>query len=129
MYYRLILLFKDILMMQLDDQAFIQLAKYFQALAEPMRLKILNGLRDGEKNVTALVEISGGTQANVSKHLTLLTASRLIKREARGTKAYYSIADQRIYDLCNLVCGQIASQMSQEAAANEALIFSLQATQ
>ncbi len=116
-------------MSQLDDQAFIHIAKYFQALAEPMRLKILNGLRDGEKNVTELVEISYGTQANVSKHLNLLRESKLIKRESRGTKAYYSIADQRIYELCNLVCGQIANQMSADAAANEAFIFTLQTNQ
>jgi DNA-binding transcriptional ArsR family regulator len=116
-------------MSQLDDQAFIHIAKYFQALAEPMRLKILNGLRDGEKNVTELVEISGGTQANVSKHLNLLRESKLIKRESRGTKAYYSIADQRIYELCNLVCGQIANRMSMDAAANEAFISTLQTNQ
>jgi DNA-binding transcriptional ArsR family regulator len=116
-------------MSQLDEQAFIYIAKYFQALAEPMRLKILNGLRDGEKNVTELVEISGGTQANVSKHLNLLRESKLIKRESRGTKAYYSIADQRIYELCNLVCGQIANQMSLDAAANEAFISSVQVNQ
>jgi DNA-binding transcriptional ArsR family regulator len=116
-------------MSQLDDQAFIHIAKYFQALAEPMRLKILNGLRDGEKNVTELVEISGGTQANVSKHLNLLRESKLIKRESRGTKAYYSIADQRTFDLCNLVCGQIASQMGLEAAANEAFISILKTNQ
>jgi DNA-binding transcriptional ArsR family regulator len=108
-------------MSQLDDLAFIHIAKYFQALAEPMRLKILNGLRDGEKNVTELVAISGGTQANVSKHLNLLRESKLIKRESRGTKAYYSIADQRIYELCNLVCGQIANQMSLDAASKRSL--------
>jgi len=112
-------------MSQLDEQAFIHIAKYFQALAEPLRLKILNGLRDGEKNVSQLVEISGGTQANVSKHLSVLSASKLIKRNARGTKAYYSIADERIYELCNLVCGQIVNQMSLEAAANESLISAL----
>jgi len=42
-------------MSQLDDQAFIHIAKYFQALAEPMRLKILNGLRDGEKTSLSLL--------------------------------------------------------------------------
>ena len=115
--------------MQLDDQAYARIAKYFQLLAEPMRLKILNGLRDGEKNVSELVALSGGTQANVSKHLTMLSTANLIKREARGTKAYYSIADQRIYELCNLVCGQIANQMSLDAAANESFISSLQANQ
>ncbi len=112
-------------MSQLDEQAFSYIARYFQALAEPMRLKILNGLRDGEKNVTELVEISGGTQANVSKHLALLRDAKLIKRESRGTKAFYSIGDERIYELCNLVCGQIASQMSLDAAANEAFISAL----
>ena len=112
-------------MSQLDEQAFSYIARYFQALAEPMRLKILNGLRDGEKNVTELVEISGGTQANVSKHLALLRDAKLIKRESRGTKAFYSIGDERIKELCNLDCGQIASQMSLDAAANEAFISAL----
>lgn len=116
-------------MSQLDDKAFIHIAKYFQALAEPMRLKIVNGLRDGEKSVTELIKISGGTQANVSKHLALLRDAKLIKRDSRGTKAYYSIADQRIYELCNLVCGQIASQMSLEVAANEAFISALKIDQ
>ena len=116
-------------MSKLDEQAFGHVARFFQALAEPMRLKILNGLRDGEKNVSELVKISRGTQANVSKHLNVLRESKLIKRESRGTKAYYSIADQRIYELCNLVCGQIASQMSLDAAANESFISSIQANQ
>lgn len=114
-------------MIQLDDQAFTYIAKYFQALAEPMRLKILNGLRDGEKNVTELVEISGGTQANVSKHLNILKESKLIKRDSRGTKAYYSIADEQIYELCNLVCGQIANQMTLDAAANKLFLSNLEA--
>ncbi len=114
-------------MSHLDDQAFSYIAKYFQALAEPMRLKILNGLRDGEKSVNELVAISGGSQANVSKHLLILRESKLIKRQARGTKAYYSIADQRIYDLCNLVCGQIADQMSMDVVASESFISSLKA--
>ena len=113
-------------MMQLDDKAYARIAKYFQLLAEPMRLKILNGLRDGEKNVSELVALSGGTQANVSKHLTMLCAANLIQREARGTKAYYSIVDQQIFDLCALVCGQLAMQMSTAAAANETFISAMQ---
>ena len=113
-------------MMQLDDIAYSRIAKYFQLLAEPMRLKILNGLRDGEKNVSELVALSRGTQANVSKHLTILSAANLIRRDARGTKAYYSILDQQIFDLCALVCGQLAMQMSAEVAANETFISAMQ---
>ncbi len=112
--------------MQLDDQAYARIAKYFQLLAEPMRLKILNGLRDGEKNVSELVALSAGTQANVSKHLAMLCGAKLIRRDARGTKAYYSIVDQQIFDLCGLVCGQLATQMSLDAAANESFISAMQ---
>jgi DNA-binding transcriptional ArsR family regulator len=102
-------------MSKLDDKALQHVAKYFKALAEPMRLKVLNALQDGEKNVSQLTEMSGGTQANVSKHLSLLDQYGLVKRESRGTCVFYSIADPSVYELCELVCGQIGARMSQEA--------------
>lgn len=101
-------------MSKLDDRALQYVAEYFKALAEPMRLKMLNALQDGEKNVGQLTEISGCTQANVSKHLALLAKSGLVKREARGTSVYYRIADPAIYDLCELVCGQIGNRLISE---------------
>jgi DNA-binding transcriptional ArsR family regulator len=102
-------------MSKLDDKALQHVAKYFKALAEPMRLKVLNALQDGEKNVSQLTEMSGGSQANVSKHLSLLDQYGLVKRESRGTCVFYSIADPSVYELCELVCGQIGARMSQEA--------------
>ncbi len=102
-------------MSKLDDRALEYVAKYFKALTEPMRLKVLNTLQDGEKNVSQLTEISGGTQANVSKHLSMLAQHELVKRESRGTNVYYSIADQSVYELCELVCGQIGNRMSMNA--------------
>jgi DNA-binding transcriptional ArsR family regulator len=101
-------------MTTLNDRSLEYVAKYFKALAEPMRLRVLNALRDGEKNVGQLTEISGCTQANISKHLTLLAQYDLVKRESRGNCAYYSIADPSIYELCELVCGQIAKRMYTE---------------
>lgn len=99
---------------QLDDRALEYVAKYFKALAEPMRLKVLNALQDGEKNVGQLTEISGGTQANVSKHLSLLTQYEMVRRESRGTSVYYSIADPSVYKLCELVCGQISNRITSQ---------------
>lgn len=98
----------------LNDRSLEYVAKYFKALAEPMRLKVLNALRDGEKNVGQLTEISGCTQANVSKHLSLLSQYDMVKRESRGNCVFYSIADPSIYELCELVCGQIAKRMIAE---------------
>ena len=101
-------------MTALNERSLEYVAKYFKALAEPMRLKVLNALRDGEKNVGQLTEISGCTQANVSKHLSLLSQYDLVKRESRGNCVFYSIADPSIYELCELVCGQIAKRMLSE---------------
>lgn len=101
-------------MSTLNDRSLEYVAKYFKALAEPTRLKILNALRDGEKNVGQLTEMSGCTQANISKHLSLLSQYELVKRESRGNCVFYSIADPGIYELCELVCGQIAKRMIAE---------------
>jgi DNA-binding transcriptional ArsR family regulator len=98
----------------LDDRALDHVADYFRALAEPLRLKILNALRGGPCNVGELTDLLGCSQANVSKHLTLLSKAGLVDREARGTSVYYRIADQRTYDLCDLVCGQIAERLMQQ---------------
>lgn len=98
-------------MQALDDRALDQVADYFGALAEPQRLKILNAVREGPRNVGDLTELLGCSQANVSKHLALLAKTGLLEREARGNSVYYRIADKRTYQLCDLVCGQIAQRL------------------
>jgi DNA-binding transcriptional ArsR family regulator len=103
------------IMSKMDDRALTYVAEYFKALAEPTRLKLLNALRDGEMNVGDLTTSTGCTQANVSKHLSMLSKIGLVKREGRGTNVFYRIADPSIYDLCDLVCGQIGQKMAAEA--------------
>lgn len=98
-------------MQALDDQALDQVAEYFRALAEPLRLKLLNALRDGPLNVSELTELVGSSQANVSKHLGVLAKAGLVSRQSRGTSVFYEIADPRTYQLCDLVCGQIAQRL------------------
>lgn len=98
-------------MQALDDQALDQVADYFRALAEPLRLKLLNALREGPLNVGELTALVGSSQANVSKHLGVLAKSGLVTRQSRGTSVYYEIGDARTYQLCDLVCGQIAQRL------------------
>lgn len=105
-------------MAELDDRSLTRVADYFKALAEPPRLKLLNALRERECNVTELTELLGCSQANVSKHLALLATHGLVRRDARGTSVYYRIADPRIYQLCDLVCGQIAERLTEEARSH-----------
>ena len=102
-------------MERLSDQALVYVAQYFQALAEPTRLRILNTLRAGERNVGDLTELCGCSTANVSRHLAALAKQGMVVREGRGTSVYYRIADASIYALCDLVCCSIARQLEQQA--------------
>jgi len=94
----------------LPDEALAQVAAYFQALSEPTRLQILNLLRQQERSVGELAQLCGYTSANISRHLALLTQHGLVARESRGNSAIFSIADESVYALCDLVCGSIARQ-------------------
>jgi DNA-binding transcriptional ArsR family regulator len=103
----------------LPKEALDQVASYFQALSEPTRLMLLNLLRDGERSVGDLAQATGFTIANVSRHLALLAQRGLVLREGRGTSVYYRIADESVYALCDLVCGNIAQQFERQARGRE----------
>ena len=108
-------------MQDLPKEALEKVAAYFQALSEPTRLSLLNLLRDGERNVGELAQLTGYTNANVSRHMALLTTHGLVARDSRGTSVYYRIADASVYQLCDLVCGSLARQF--ERAASERALF------
>lgn len=100
-----------------------QVAEYFSVLGEPMRLRILNLLRDGEKCVQDLVESTATSQANVSKHLKVMVQAGILNRRSEGTLAYYSVADELIFELCHLVCDRLAKRIEQQARSFRAFGF------
>ena len=101
----------------LTEGAMELVARRFAVLSEPMRLRLIQALFDGEKNVTALAEATGGTQANVSRHLQTLTEAHLLQRRKEGLQVFYSIADPSIFPLCELVCGSIEKRLAAQADA------------
>ena len=104
-------------MKNMPPEALDEVAGYFQVLAEPTRLRILNILREGERNVGDLAQMCGYTAANVSRHLSLMTKNGLVTREGRGTSVYYRFADESVYALCDLVCDNIARQIARSEAS------------
>ncbi len=104
----------------LPKEALERVAAYFQVLSEPTRLNLLNLLRGGERNVGELAQLCGFTAANVSRHLAMLTQHGLVEREVRGTSVYYRIADESVYALCDLVCGNVARGLERSAKGREA---------
>lgn len=99
----------------LSEDALQLVAQRFAVLAEPMRLRLIQALFDGERNVTELVEATGGTQANVSRHLQTLTAGNVLARRKEGLQVFYRIADPTIPKLCELVCGSLSKTLTRQA--------------
>ena len=99
----------------MGEEALELVARRFAVLAEPMRLRILQTLIEGEKSVGALAEAAGGTQANTSRHLQTLAEAGLVSRRKEGLQVIYAIADPSIFELCALVCGSLEKQLNKNA--------------
>ncbi|MFI5356513.1 MAG: ArsR/SmtB family transcription factor [Opitutales bacterium] len=99
----------------LTEEALQLIAQRFAVLAEPMRLRLIHALFAGEQNVNALVGLTGGTQANISRHLQTLAQAHLVSRRKEGLQVFYEIADPSIFELCDLVCGSLEQHLSRQA--------------
>jgi ArsR family transcriptional regulator len=101
----------------LTDEALELIAARFRVLGEPSRLRLLQALESGERSVSALVEITGLTQANVSRHLQTLTEAGILGRRKEGLNVIYFIVDPGIFDLCRHVCGSLKRRIEKHAEA------------
>lgn len=97
----------------LPDPLVELIAQRFRILGEPMRIKLLDGLRDGAATVSELREATGASQQNVSKHLGVLLNAGMVSRRKEGTFARYSIADDGVFELCDLVCGGLRRHLDE----------------
>ena len=95
----------------LPDDLVVLIARRFRAIGEPMRIKLLDRLRDGEATVGDLSEAIGASQQNVSKHLAVLTDVGLLARRKEGNHVYYCIEDDGVLKLCEEVCGSVQEQV------------------
>jgi DNA-binding transcriptional ArsR family regulator len=88
------------------------IARRFRAFSDPMRVRILDLLRDRELSVSVLAERLDASQQNVSKHLAVLTDSGILARRKQGNHVYYRIADEAVFALCEQVCGSLQTQLA-----------------
>lgn len=92
------------------DQTFESAADLFRVMSAPMRLKIINCLCDGEKNVSYLLSQVNTTQPNMSQHLSTLYQAGILGKRREGVQIFYRIIDQRIVSICEAVCHEIAAK-------------------
>ena len=82
-----------------------------------MRLRILERLFRSAASVGEILDSTGGTQANVSKHLAVLHAGGLVRRRREGLKTVYSIADPTLERICAVVCDAVTRDARDSAEA------------
>jgi DNA-binding transcriptional ArsR family regulator len=88
----------------LPDALIEDVALRFRALAEPVRLRIVRLLLDGERSVSEVTEALGAGQSNTSRHLQALFEAGLLARRRDGNVVYYGVDDPSLFDLCHLMC-------------------------
>jgi DNA-binding transcriptional ArsR family regulator len=80
------------------------IAERFRVLGEPMRIRLMDAMYNGEATVSELQEATGASQQNVSQHLGVLLRAGIVAREKRGNYSVYSLADPSMFALCDAVC-------------------------
>ena len=97
------------------DHVFAAVARYFGVLSEPTRLKILHAICQDERSVSVIVEETGATQTNVSRHLGLLHAAGVVSRRRAGSSVLYRVADPVFIDICRSACVRIAARIDAQS--------------
>jgi DNA-binding transcriptional ArsR family regulator len=97
----------------LPDALVELIAQRFRVLGEPMRIRVLDALRDGPLTINELTEVLGAGQQNVSKHVGVLAQAGVVARKKDGTRVRCSISDPSIFALCELVCGGLRQQVAE----------------
>jgi DNA-binding transcriptional ArsR family regulator len=89
------------------------IAQRFRVIGEPMRIRLLDALRDGPLTINELTEALGASQQNVSKHVGVLAQAGIVGREKDGNRVRCFIADDSVFELCELVCGGLRKQAAE----------------
>lgn len=84
-----------------------RIAALFKVLGEPMRLRILQSICKEPRSVNEIVAATGSTQANISKHLALLTLAGILTRQKQGQKVFYVVRDELVVKLCQTVRAEL----------------------
>jgi DNA-binding transcriptional ArsR family regulator len=100
----------------ISDELLRLIAHRFHLLGEPIRLRLLDRLRDGEATVQELADELVTSQQNVSKHLGMLAEAGILARRKDGTRVQHRIGDEEVLGLCEHMCGSLEHELRGLAA-------------
>lgn len=102
----------------MDKQFYCLHSELCKTLANPKRQEILDILRETERNVNELVELTGIPQANLSQHLAILRTKGVLASSRHGANVFYRIANPKIMKAFDLITEVMQEQ---QAKADKAI--------
>jgi len=96
-------------------------ADFFQALAHPTRIAIVEQLRDGELSAGALIERLDIEQANASQHLAVLRSKNILLNRRNGNQVFYSVRDPLIIDVLDIMRRYFHTHMNEVVSTLKAI--------
>jgi DNA-binding transcriptional ArsR family regulator len=96
-------------------------ADFFQALAHPTRIAIVEQLRNGELSAGELMERLSIEQANASQHLAVLRAKKILVNRKAGNQVFYSVRDPLIIDVLDIMRRYFHAHMNEVLATLKAI--------
>ena len=82
---------------------YVLMAELFKALGDENRLKLLEELKEGEKNAGELLEKLSVTQPTLSHHMKILCDSGIVDSRKDGKWTYYKISEERVGELLDII--------------------------
>jgi len=104
------------------EEIFEEVADYFSVMSEPARLKIIHAICQSERSVSEIVELTGSTQSNISRHLGLMCRLGLLERRREGNKIFYRMVDDTMIELCRSACNRIAATIEGRSQLKRELV-------
>ena len=96
-------------------------AEIAKAVAHPLRIAVIDFLKDGEKCVCDIAEHVGSERSNVSRHLSVMVRAGVLSCRKEGLKVFYDLRTPCVVDF--LTCA--ARLLRQQAKDNEELLAAL----
>lgn len=86
-------------------------AEFFKALANPLRIRILDSLRGGAKAVNEISALLGVTPTSASQQLAILRSKNLVLTTKSGTTVYYEVRNPKVFTLLDVAREIFAGQL------------------
>ena len=97
----------------MENKVYMMHAEMCKVFTSPVRLKILDLLRDGKKPVSELVQLTGLNQSNVSQHLQIMKDKGILRIEKKGNYVFYSIANPKISEAFGMMKEIMMDQLAE----------------